>query len=125
MKKKALEACPDDFTWPNWIEKSKNEMLEIACLNFFHRMKKLQYNISFLTQPSLEEIRNNGLKVKDDSAAEDAEDGDEQGEAETESLRSQDKRSSDTWRSTDSSWSQGKWHRNSYSRDRWHRHWNS
>ena len=119
-QKPALQACPGDFEWDNWIQKSKGEMVELACLNFFHRMQKLQYKIKFLTQEFLDDIRLNGLRVQqDDSGAEDQDEGEAEGEQKSPPQKSwpQNRSCQDSW--SQDSWSQDRWHRNSWSQDRW------
>ena len=124
-KQPALQACPLDFEWDNWIQKSKGEMVELACLNFFHRMQKLQYKIKFHDREFLDDIRQNGLRVKDDSGAEDQDEGEAEGEQKSPPQQSWPQNRSCQYSWSQDSWSQDRWsqdrwwHRNSWSQDRW------
>ena len=125
-KKPALQACPLDFEWDNWIQKSKGEMAELACLNFFHRMQNLQYKIKFHDREFLDDIRENGLRVRqDDSGAEDQDEGETEGEQKSPPQKSWPQNRSCQYSWSQDRWSQDKWwHRNSWSQDRWDQnHW--
>ena len=107
-QKPALQACPGDFEWDNWIQKSKGEMVELACLNFFHRMQKIQYKIKFHDREFLEDIRENGLRVRqDDSGAEGQDEGEAEGEQKSPPQKSWPQNRQDWW--SQDRWDQNHW----------------